>query len=36
MTIRDGKVAMPAGPGLGLTLDEKQLEKLTLKKVAAA
>ena len=30
-TIRDGAVTVPTGPGLGLTLDEKALEKLTLK-----
>jgi muconate cycloisomerase len=29
--IRDGAVTVPTGPGLGLTLDEKALEKLTLK-----
>jgi len=29
--IRDGAVMVPTGPGLGLTLDEKALEKLTLK-----
>jgi muconate cycloisomerase len=32
-TIKDGAVAVPTGPGLGLTLDEKALERLTLKKV---
>jgi len=31
--IRDGAVTVPTGPGLGLTLDEKALEKLTLKQV---
>ena len=31
--IRDGAVMVPTGPGLGLTLDEKALEKLTLKQV---
>jgi L-Ala-D/L-Glu epimerase / N-acetyl-D-glutamate racemase len=32
-TIKDGAVEVPKGPGLGLTLDEKALERLTLKKV---
>lgn len=32
MTIRDGKVQVPTGPGLGLTLDEKALDRMTLKK----
>jgi muconate cycloisomerase len=32
-TIKDGAVAVPTGPGLGLTLDEKALERLTLKQV---
>lgn len=36
MAIKDGKVEMPTGPGLGLTLDDKELEKLTLRKVVAA
>lgn len=31
--IRNGAVTVPTGPGLGLTLDEKALEKLTLKQV---
>jgi L-alanine-DL-glutamate epimerase-like enolase superfamily enzyme len=31
--IKDGAVHVPRGPGLGLTLDEKALERLTLKKV---
>jgi L-alanine-DL-glutamate epimerase-like enolase superfamily enzyme len=31
--IRDGSVRVPQRPGLGLTLDEKALERLTLKKV---
>jgi muconate cycloisomerase len=31
--IKDGAVAVPTGPGLGLTLDEKALERLTLKQV---
>jgi muconate cycloisomerase len=31
--IRDGAVTVPTGPGLGLTLDETALEKLTLKQV---
>ena len=30
MTIRDGAVTVPTGPGLGLTLDEKALERMTL------
>jgi len=30
MTIRDGAVSVPTGPGLGLTLDEKALERMTL------
>ena len=30
MTIRDGAVTVPTGPGLGLTLDEKVLERMTL------
>jgi L-Ala-D/L-Glu epimerase / N-acetyl-D-glutamate racemase len=33
MVLRDGKVSMPTGPGLGLKLDETALEKLTLRKV---
>ena len=36
MSIKDGKVSVPKGPGLGLTLDDKTLEKLTLKKVAVS
>ena len=36
MTIKDGKVSMPTRPGLGLTLDEEALEKLTLKKVVVS
>ena len=36
MSVKDGKIAMPKGPGLGLTLDDKALEKLTLKKVAVS
>jgi L-alanine-DL-glutamate epimerase-like enolase superfamily enzyme len=32
--IRDGAVRVPEGPGLGLTLDEKALERLTLKKAS--
>jgi muconate cycloisomerase len=31
--IRDGAVAVPTGPGLGLTLDEKALARMTLKQV---
>jgi muconate cycloisomerase len=31
--IKDGAVAVPTGPGLGLTLDDKALERLTLKQV---
>lgn len=31
--IKDGAVEVPKGPGLGLMLDEKALERLTLKKV---
>ena len=31
-TIRDGAVEVPAGPGLGLVLDEAALERMTLKK----
>jgi muconate cycloisomerase len=33
MAIKDGKVAVPTGPGLGLTLDQAALERLTLKKL---
>ena len=29
-TIKDGHVALPGGPGLGITIDEGALEKLTL------
>ncbi len=29
---KDGKVTVPTGPGLGLTLDEAVLDKLTLQK----
>jgi muconate cycloisomerase len=36
MTLKDGEVAVPSGPGLGLKLDEKMLEKLTLKKATVA
>ena len=32
--IRDGAVAVPTRPGLGITLDEKALERLTLKQLA--
>jgi len=34
--IKDGAVAVPQGPGLGLELDEKALERLTLKKVTVS
>jgi muconate cycloisomerase len=30
MTIKDGKAAVPTGPGLGLTLDEAALKRMTL------
>lgn len=30
-TVKDGAVAVPTGPGLGLTLDDKELRRLTLK-----
>ncbi len=30
MTIRDGKVDVPTGPGLGLVLDEAEFKRLTL------
>ena len=30
MSIRDGAVTVPTGPGLGLTLDEKALDRMTL------
>jgi L-alanine-DL-glutamate epimerase-like enolase superfamily enzyme len=30
MTIVDGKAAVPTGPGLGLTLDEAALKRMTL------
>ena len=33
MAIRDGAVEVPTGPGLGLTLDEAALDRLTLKRV---
>lgn len=33
MSIVDGAVAVPTGPGLGLTIDEKALERMTLEKV---
>lgn len=32
--IRDGHVVPPSGPGLGVTIDEKALERLTLRKEA--
>jgi muconate cycloisomerase len=32
MTIRDGSVMVPTGPGLGLALDEAALERMTLEK----
>jgi len=33
MVVKDGAVAVPLGPGLGLTLDEAALEKMTLQKL---
>jgi muconate cycloisomerase len=30
MTIKDGRAAVPLGPGLGLTLDEAALKRMTL------
>ena len=35
-TIRDGAVAVPTGPGLGLILDEDALRRLTLKTVTVS
>lgn len=32
MSIKDGSVSVPTGPGLGLVLDEKALERMTLKR----
>jgi L-alanine-DL-glutamate epimerase-like enolase superfamily enzyme len=29
-TVRDGHVAPPSGPGLGITVDERALDALTL------
>lgn len=36
MRIVDGKVVVPTGPGLGLTLDEAALERMTLQKTVVA
>lgn len=36
MTIEDGSVAVPSGPGLGLVLDEEALERMTLHKVVVS
>ena len=30
--IKDGQAAPPSGPGLGITVDEKALERYTLKR----
>lgn len=34
MTIRDGSIIVPTGPGLGLVLDEAALERMTLQQTA--
>lgn len=33
MRLKDGRVSVPKGPGLGLTLDLEALERMTLKKI---
>ncbi len=36
MTIKGGAVAAPTGPGLGLTLDEAALKRMTLSEIVVA